>query len=146
MPNSILDHSIEILIPKADKHGSPVEAGLVADIMAKEIGRAFGGARGWLERDLWVNRQGELIREKVIALKVSFGEDKLAQMASVVMTFALLGSGALNQAELAMEVDGKLVLVPADEWLVSSTTQLHQLAGGGNGAGGVQSQLLARRS
>ena len=146
MPSNILDHSMEILIPETDKHGSPVEAHIVTDIMAKEIARAFGGVRRRSEHAWWFNRKGKMTQENVIVLEASFGDDKLPQLVSIAMTFALLASGPLNQAELAMKVDGKLALVPADEWMVKNTTRLRKLAACGNGDGWVQSRQQGRQS
>lgn len=112
---SVNPHTIEFLIPDRDKYGNQVDPQPVAKQLATEIAEAFGGLRKRIEESIWVDSQGVLIHENTIVLESSYDVSKLSSLLGLMATFTLLLAGALNQAELAVKIDGQLVRIPTDQ-------------------------------
>jgi len=113
-PYSVNPHAVEFFVSDKDKHDNPVDPQAVVKLLSAEIAKAFGGLHKRTEESLWVDREGKLILENIIILESSFDVSKLPNLVGLVATFTLLVAGALNQAELAVIMDGKLVRISTD--------------------------------
>jgi len=63
------------------------------------------------------------VRETIGVLKVSFPEPLWPEIAAVIMRFAALRASELNQAQLAMYVNGTLVIVSTDRDMNADLTE-----------------------
>lgn len=107
----ILDHTVELLIPDRDRYGKPIDTQSVIDELSCLVRKYIGGLQiycGWGD---WENYNGEPIHENLTALKSSFNTELLPELAAILITCALSLSNDLNQAEIAVKIDGKLILV-----------------------------------
>lgn len=114
---SVGTHTIQFLIPDRDKQANQVDPLDVEKQLSIDIADAFGGLRKRVEESIWVDPQSMLIHERTIILESSFDDSKLPDLLGLVATFTLLLAGALHQAELAVKIDGNLVLIPTDQGL-----------------------------
>ena len=63
------------------------------------------------------------MKENVTNLQVSFSENQLAEVAATLMRFAALATKNLQQAELAVKIDGKLIIMSTGK---ASATVTHK--------------------
>ena len=107
----ILEHTLRLLIPDRDSSGNQVDTKPVVEEITKLIGSYFGGLQLWCATGIWEDGTGRLVKENVTDLQVSFSENQLAEIAATLMRFAALLIKNLQQAELAVKINGKLVIM-----------------------------------
>ncbi len=108
----VLDRSLLLIVPNKDGIGKTINPRPVIESLYEEIFKYFTGLREWEERGFWINAQGKLIREENTILKVSFQEDQEEEIGRLIVRFKKLAASVLNQETVAVELDGKLNLIP----------------------------------
>ncbi len=107
----ILDHSIELFIPNKDRYGNTIDNSEFIKECLFLMSQYFGGARKRVETSHWVDSNNCLIIEETVILRSSFSSDKLPELATISSILFQVLSKSLNQAEVALEIDGKLVII-----------------------------------
>ncbi len=110
----ILEHTIELFIPNKDRYGNTIDNSDFIKECSILLAQYFGGARKGIETSYWVDSNNCHIIEETVILRSSFSSNKLPELATISSIFFQVLSKALNQAEVALEIDGKLAIIESD--------------------------------
>ena len=107
----ILPHSVDLIIPNRDRYGKPVPTKCVEHVLAEQMSKYFGGMRQHEFSANWMDNSEKLVSENGVILRSSFSSVQLAELLAVVMDFAMSLAVTLDQAQVAVVIDGKFVCV-----------------------------------
>ncbi len=116
----ILEHTIELFIPNKDRNGNTIDNSKFIKDYSNLLAQYFGGTRRRVESSYWVDSDNNLIIEETVILRSSFSSDKLPELVALSSAFLKTLSYPLNQAEVALEIDGKLVIIDSSNDNTSS--------------------------
>ncbi|MCH9032520.1 MAG: hypothetical protein IIB00_09725 [candidate division Zixibacteria bacterium] len=107
-------NTVEFIIPNRDRSGKEVDSKPVLTSLFEAIGAIGLGVSQRSEDGIWINSDGEAVCERNRVLRVSFSAPLWPEIVAVIMRFVALGVLELKQAELALYVNGTLVIVSSD--------------------------------
>ena len=103
-------NSMEFIIADRDCKGEVIDPTPVLESLCREIGSIRLGMNYADQYGVWIDDAGEAIREGNLVLRVSFISELWPEIVGVIMRFVALGVLELYQAELAVYVNGTLVI------------------------------------
>ncbi len=101
---------VEFIFPDRDCDGKTVDPALIRNCIISALGSIGLGGSFSEQAGVWVNQNGQIRHEGNEVLRVSFAGDLWPEMVGVVMKFSALVAMRLKQAELAVHVNGTLVI------------------------------------
>lgn len=110
----ILPHAIELLVPEKDRSGNYINIGRIVSELSNRLCSATGAMRTNFEIGRYTNRNELTVLENVMVLKLSFADKHWPTVVALTMRFAILLSKELDQEEVAIMVNGVMVIVPTD--------------------------------
>jgi hypothetical protein len=102
----ILNHSVELLIPDRDCAGLRINTSATINLLSNQICELIGGFQKSKKEAGWNNGKGKIIFENVTIIEFSFSDNQLPNVVAIVSNYYFQLSNILNQAEIAVKVDG----------------------------------------
>jgi len=109
--STILDHRVKFIVPDMDKNGERVLNTPVVEWLKKEVNQHLGGERETVEDSQYLSRDKETIEQTSTIVESSFSSANLVEFSRISVEYAIKLIQDLNQECVAVEIDGRLVIV-----------------------------------
>ncbi|MEZ5359844.1 MAG: hypothetical protein R3F48_13575 [Candidatus Zixiibacteriota bacterium] len=110
---AVLNHKLELFIPDRDSKGDLIDNDTVVSPLAKSMAQNFGSVRKRTEQSLWLNGT-DRVEEETTILCSSFPSTQVIKAISLIANASQILSTTLKQAEIAIELDGRLLIATAN--------------------------------
>lgn len=107
----VLDRCIGIVVPTTVDANVPTDTSLHVEQAKQIMAECFGGVSSWEQQGLYISNTWGIIREKSILVRSYATTEALHRHFGLLLCFVVHLGQELRQETIAIEIDGKMLLI-----------------------------------